>query len=73
VRCRSHTHRATLGGADARSVTRVDWFYRGRPAGADRRAPFSVTLPRARGAIRANATLSDGRRATYDRVSAACR
>jgi arylsulfatase A-like enzyme len=73
VRCRSRTHRATLGGADTRSVTRVDWFYRGRSAGADRRAPFSVKLPRAGGAVRANATLSDGRRATYDRVSATCR
>jgi N-acetylglucosamine-6-sulfatase len=73
ARCVARTHRARLGGIDARAVLRVDWFYRGRLLGADGRAPFTVRLPRAAGVVRANATLSDGRRATYDRYVAPCR
>ena len=71
-RCVGRAHRLTLGGGDAAQVTRVDWIYRSRGAGADRRAPFSATLPRAAGVVRAIATMSDGRRASYERRLAAC-
>jgi N-acetylglucosamine-6-sulfatase len=72
-RCAGRSHRVTLGGDDVRSVTRVDWVYAGRAAGADRRAPFAATLPRKAGVVRATATVTDGRRATIDRRLAACR
>lgn len=72
-RCVGRAHKVTLGGPDAGLVTRVDWVYAGRSAGADRRAPFTATLPRAAGIVRATATLNDGRRATVDRRLAACR
>jgi arylsulfatase A-like enzyme len=72
-RCVRRAHRLTLGGGEAALVTRVDWVYRGRAAGADRRSPFAATLPRAGGVVRATATLQDGRRATIDRRVATCR
>jgi hypothetical protein len=72
-RCTGRRHRVALGGGDAPLVTRVDWIYRGRAAGADRRRPFQATLAGAAGVVRANATLSDGRRASVDRRLAACR
>jgi N-acetylglucosamine-6-sulfatase len=73
VRCSGRAHRATVGGPEARLVTRVDWSYRGRRAGSDRRAPFTATLPRAAGVVRATLTLGDGRRATRDQRARACR
>ena len=72
-RCVGRAHRLGLGGGDAAQVTRVDWMYQGRSAGADRRRPFQATLPRAAGLVRAIATLADGRRASVDRRVAACR
>lgn len=72
-RCVSGRHRVALAGGDARLVTRVDWIYRGRAAGADAKRPFQATLRAAAGTVRANATLSDGRRASVDRRLAVCR
>lgn len=72
-RCVSAKHRVALAGGDARLVTRVDWIYRGRAAGADAKRPFRATLRAAAGTVRANATLNDGRRASVDRRLAACR
>src|SRR5918995_1429362 len=72
-RCAAGKHRVALIGADGRLVTRVDWIYRGRGAGADAGRPFQATLPAAAGVVRANATLSDGRRASVDRRLATCR
>jgi arylsulfatase A-like enzyme len=72
-RCAAGRHRVALIGADGRLVTRVDWIYRGRAAGADASRPFQATLPAAAGVVRANATLSDGRRASVDRRLATCR
>jgi hypothetical protein len=71
-RCVGGRHRVALAGSDARLVTRVDWIYRGRAAGVDRRRPFQGTLRGAAGVARANATLADGRRASIDRRLAAC-
>jgi N-acetylglucosamine-6-sulfatase len=71
--CVGRRHRVGLVGGETRLVTRVDWIYRGRSAGADRRAPFRATLRGAGGVVRAIATLNDGRRASYDRRLAACR
>jgi hypothetical protein len=62
-----------LAGGDARLVTRVDWIYRGRAAGADGKRPFQAKLVGAAGVVRANAKLDDGRRASIDRRLAACR
>jgi hypothetical protein len=72
-RCAGGRHRVALAGGDARLVTRVDWIYRGRAAGADRKRPFQRVLRGAAGVVRANATLDDGRRASIDRRLAACR
>jgi len=72
-RCAGGRHRVALAGGDARLVTRVDWIYRGRAAGADGKRPFQATLVGAAGVVRANATLDDGRRASIDRRLAACR
>jgi len=72
-RCTGRAHRVALSGGDARLVTRVDWIYRGRGAGADRVRPFQAALPGAAGVVRANATLGDGRRASVDRRLTACR
>lgn len=72
-RCTGKRHRVALAGGDVRLVTRVDWIYRGRAAGADARRPFQATLAAPAGTVRANATLSDGRRASVDRRLAACR
>jgi hypothetical protein len=63
----------SVAGEDIRLVTRIDWTYRARPAGADRRRPFQARLPAAAGVVRATATLSDGRRASVDRRLSACR
>jgi len=73
IRCVGRAHRATLAGSEVRLVTRVDVLYRGRSAGADRRAPFAVKLPRSAGGVRVTATLGDGRRVSYDRTARACR
>ncbi|MBA3383839.1 MAG: sulfatase [Actinobacteria bacterium] len=72
-RCTGRKHRVALAGGDARLVTRVDWIYRGRAAGADLRRPFQVVLAGTAGVVRANVTLSDGRRASVDRRLAVCR
>jgi arylsulfatase A-like enzyme len=72
-RCAGKKHRVTLAGTDARLVTRVDWIYRGRGAGADTKRPFQVTVSGAAGVLRANVTLDDGRRASVDRRLAVCR
>jgi N-acetylglucosamine-6-sulfatase len=72
-RCVGGRHRVALAGVDARLVTRVDWIYRGRAAGVDRKRPFQGALRGVAGVARANATLADGRRASIDRRLAACR
>jgi N-acetylglucosamine-6-sulfatase len=72
-RCAGKKHRVTLAGTDVRLVTRVDWIYRGRAAGADAKSPFQVVLAGAAGVLRANVTLEDGRRASVDRRLALCR
>ncbi|MDX6424252.1 MAG: N-acetylglucosamine-6-sulfatase [Gaiellaceae bacterium] len=72
-RCAGKKHRVALAGSDGRLVTRVDWIYRGRAAGADAKSPFQVVLAGAAGVLRANATLDDGRRASVDRRLAVCR
>jgi N-acetylglucosamine-6-sulfatase len=72
-RCAGKKHRVALAGSDARLVTRVDWIYRGRGAGADVKRPFQVVLAGAAGVLRANVTLDDGRRASVDRRLAVCR
>jgi N-acetylglucosamine-6-sulfatase len=72
-RCTGRTHRVSVAGEDIRLVTRIDWTYRTRAAGADRRRPFQARLPAAAGVVRATATLSDGRRASVDRRLRACR
>ena len=72
-RCLGRTHRVTLVGREVGLVTRVDWFYAGRAAGADRRAPFAATLPRTAGVVRATAALVDGRRVSVERRLTACR
>ena len=72
-RCAGKKHRVALTGTDARLVTRVDWIYRGRGAGADAKRPFQVILSGAAGVLRANVTLDDGRRASVDRRLAVCR
>ncbi len=72
-RCTGKKHRVALAGSDARLVTRVDWIYRGRGAGADAKRPFQVIVSGAAGVLRANVTLDDGRRASVDRRLALCR
>jgi hypothetical protein len=72
-RCFRKTHRIALVGAERALVTRLDFVYRGRSAGADRKAPFAAKLPAAGGILRTIATLSDGRRATFDRRLSTCR
>ena len=72
-RCVGKKHRVALTGSDARLVTRVDWIYRGRAAGADLKQPFQVVLAGAAGVVRSNVTLDDGRRASVDRRLAVCR
>ncbi len=72
-RCVGKKHRVALVGSDGRLVTRVDWIYRGRAAGADAKRPFQVVVAGAAGVLRANATLDDGRRASVDRRLAVCR
>ena len=47
-RCTGKKHRVTLAGSDARLVTRVDWIYRGRAAGADVKRPFQASSPERR-------------------------
>ncbi len=71
-RCLGRSHRVGVAGLDGRLVDRVDWIYRGRPAGTDRRAPFQAKLPAAAGVVRAISTLSDGRKASVDRRLSAC-
>ncbi len=72
-RCVGKKHRVVLAGSDGRLVTRVDWIYRGRAAGADTKSPYQVILSGAAGVLRANVTLDDGRRASVDRRLAVCR
>jgi hypothetical protein len=69
--------RATIIGADARRVGRVDFFVAGRAVGSDLRAPYARTI--ARRHLRTKATLvralvflGDGQRVTLDRLARRC-
>jgi N-acetylglucosamine-6-sulfatase len=76
-RCARSAVRATLAGADAQRIVRVEFRVGGRIARADVRAPFAATiqlktLSRRGTTVRLRASLGDGHVVTYDRTIRRC-